>query len=92
MMDFHTSYSGPYLLTLDELNQSQSDKITAKWIFEIEQNSPFKVEERKRPTKPCPMGTITFLINSEVRPSPMKKAMKLIEESYVKGQKFTPTI
>ena len=47
-VDFHTSYSGPYLLTLDELNQSQSDKITAKWIFEIEQNSPFKVEERKR--------------------------------------------
>ena len=47
-VDFHTSYSGPYLLTLEEQNQSQSNKITAKWIFEIEQNSPFKVEERKR--------------------------------------------
>ena len=47
-VDFHTSYSGPYLLTLDDQNQSQSDKTTAKWIFEIEKNSFFRVEEKKR--------------------------------------------
>ena len=58
-VDFHTSFSGPYLLTLDELNQSQSDKITAKWIFEIEQNSPFKVEERKR-SQALPYGYSYF--------------------------------
>lgn len=47
-VDFHTSYSGPYLLTLEEQNQSQSNKITAKWIGEIEQNFPYRVEETKR--------------------------------------------
>ena len=47
-IDFHTSYSGPYLLTLDSLNQINSSKITSKWLSAIEQNSPFNVEERKR--------------------------------------------
>lgn len=47
-LDFHTSYSGPYLLVLDSLNQSKSKQITADWIKNIASNSEFKVQDRKR--------------------------------------------
>lgn len=35
-MDFHTSYSGPYLLTLDTIPHKVKPDITAKWINRIE--------------------------------------------------------
>ena len=47
-LDFHTSHSGPYLLVLDSLNQTNSKHITPDWIKNIESNSKFKVEDRKR--------------------------------------------
>ena len=50
-IDFHTSYSGPYLLVLDSLNQTKSKYITSDWIRNIETNSHFKVQDRKRSQK-----------------------------------------
>ena len=50
-IDFHTSYSGPYLLTLDSLNQDLSKGLTKKWINNINSKSSFLVEERKRSQK-----------------------------------------
>lgn len=47
-IDFHTSYSGPYLLVLDSVNQKKVKGLTSKWIKSIEQNSEFKVEARQR--------------------------------------------
>ena len=47
-IDFHTSYSGPYLLVLDSINQKKVKGITSKWINDIEGNSKFNVEARKR--------------------------------------------
>ncbi len=47
-IDFHTSYSGPYLLVLDSINTVKSKKIIPNWIRNIENNSNFKVEARKR--------------------------------------------
>ena len=50
-IDFHTSYSGPYLLTLDSFNQDLSKGLTKKWINNINSKSSFLVEERKRSQK-----------------------------------------
>ncbi len=47
-IDFHTSYSGPYLLVLDSLNETKTSKLIPKWIHRIEKNSSFKVEARRR--------------------------------------------
>ena len=47
-LDFHTSYSGPYLLILDSLNEIKTNKIIPDWIDRIENNSQFKVETRRR--------------------------------------------
>ncbi len=47
-VDFHTSYSGPYLLILDSLNAQQSKGYIDKWIKNIESNSEFTVEARRR--------------------------------------------
>ena len=61
-IDFHTSYSGPYLLTLDSLNQTLSKGLTKKWINNINFKSSFIVEERKRSQK-LPYCYNYFLIN-----------------------------
>ena len=50
-IDFHTSYSGPYLLVLDSINTAKSKKIIPDWIQKIEMNSNFKVEARRRSQK-----------------------------------------
>lgn len=50
-IDFHTSYSGPYLLVLDSINATKSKKIIPNWIQKIETNSSFKVEARRRSQK-----------------------------------------
>lgn len=47
-IDFHTSYSGPYLLVLDSINEVKTQKIIPDWIKNIETNSSFKVEARRR--------------------------------------------
>jgi hypothetical protein len=47
-LDFHTSYSGPYLLVLDSLSQKKTKNIIPDWIHSIEANSQFKVEARPR--------------------------------------------
>lgn len=47
-LDFHTSYSGPYLLILDSLNETKTRGVIPKWIKGIESNSQFKVESRRR--------------------------------------------
>lgn len=47
-LDFHTSYSGPYMLILDSLNEIKTNKIIPDWIQRIENNSQFKVEARRR--------------------------------------------
>jgi len=47
-LDFHTSYSGPYLLTLDSINEIKTKGIIPNWIKNIETNSQFKVEARRR--------------------------------------------
>ncbi|MDO5979091.1 M14 family metallopeptidase [Flavivirga spongiicola] len=47
-LDFHTSYSGPYMLILDSLNEIKTNKIIPDWIDRIENNSQFKVEARRR--------------------------------------------
>jgi hypothetical protein len=50
-IDFHTSYSGPYMLVLDSLNEIKTNKIIPRWIDSIENNSKFKVEARRRSQK-----------------------------------------
>lgn len=47
-IDFHTSYSGPYLLVLDSLNAAKVKGVIPRWIENIEQHSSFEVESRKR--------------------------------------------
>ena len=47
-LDFHTSYSGPYMLVLDSINNVKTKGIINKWIKNIETSSPFKVEARPR--------------------------------------------
>ena len=48
-IDFHTSYSGPYLLTLDSLNEINSPGIIPTWIQKIEQAIPdYKLDKRLR--------------------------------------------
>ncbi len=47
-VDFHTSYSGPYLLVLDSINEVKTKGIIPNWISNIEANSKFKVEARRR--------------------------------------------
>ncbi len=47
-IDFHTSYSGPYLLILDSINEIKTKKIIPDWINNIESKSKFKVEARRR--------------------------------------------
>ena len=47
-IDFHTSHSGPYLLVLDSINETKTKGIIPNWIKNIESNSQFKVEARKR--------------------------------------------
>lgn len=47
-IDFHTSFSGPYLLVLDSLNEKRTNKIIPEWIDKIEKTSDFKVEARRR--------------------------------------------
>ena len=47
-IDFHTSYSGPYMLILDSINEIKTNKIIPNWIGRIENNSQFKVEARRR--------------------------------------------
>ena len=50
-LDFHTSYSGPYLLVLDSINETKTKNIIPSWIKNIEANSSFIVESRKRSQK-----------------------------------------
>jgi hypothetical protein len=48
-MDFHTSYSGPYLLVLASLNEANSGKIISTWIEKIETMLPdYQVDKRPR--------------------------------------------
>ncbi len=47
-LDFHTSYSGPYLLVLDSINEAKTSGIIPEWINDIETSSSFKVESRRR--------------------------------------------
>ncbi|MEX0315792.1 MAG: M14 family metallopeptidase [Allomuricauda sp.] len=47
-LDFHTSYSGPYLLVLDSINEFKTPGIIPEWIAKIEASSSFKVEARRR--------------------------------------------
>ena len=47
-IDFHTSYSGPYLLVLVSINEIKTKKIIPGWIQNIETNSEFRVEARRR--------------------------------------------
>ncbi|MGX1930571.1 M14 family metallopeptidase [Flagellimonas sp. 2504JD4-2] len=47
-LDFHTSYSGPYLLVLDSINEVKTPGIIPEWIDKIEASSSFKVEARRR--------------------------------------------
>lgn len=47
-LDFHTSHSGPYLLVLDSVNEAKTKGIIPNWIKNIESNSQFKVEARRR--------------------------------------------
>ena len=47
-LDFHTSYSGPYLLILDSINEAKTNKIIPEWIRNIEKTTNFKVNPRRR--------------------------------------------
>ncbi|WP_420602592.1 M14 family metallopeptidase [Flagellimonas sp.] len=47
-LDFHTSYSGPYMLVLDSINETKTSGVIPKWIETIESTSSFKVEARQR--------------------------------------------
>ncbi len=47
-IDFHTSYSGPYLLVLDSINETKTNKIIPDWIAQIEKTTNFKVQARRR--------------------------------------------
>lgn len=47
-IDFHTSYSGPYLLVLDSINETKTNKIIPDWIAEVEKTTNFRVQARRR--------------------------------------------
>ncbi|WP_420399245.1 M14 family metallopeptidase [Flagellimonas sp.] len=47
-LDFHTSYSGPYLLVLDSINEIKTAGIIPEWIKKIDSSSSLKVEARRR--------------------------------------------
>ena len=47
-IDFHTSYSGPYLLTLDTIPHSIENDLTSKWINQIELQRNEKLDIRPR--------------------------------------------
>ena len=47
-IDFHTSFSGPYLLVLDSINENTPGRIIPNWIENIEENSNYTVNNRKR--------------------------------------------
>lgn len=47
-IDFHTSYSGPYLLIETEENEAKSKKIIPEWIQNIEANSKIKTVPKRR--------------------------------------------
>lgn len=47
-IDFHTSYSGPYLLTLDTIPHKIKNKITSKWIQNIESITTDELDIRPR--------------------------------------------
>lgn len=47
-IDFHTSHSGPYMLVLDSINELKTKGIISNWIQNIETNSKFEVEARRR--------------------------------------------
>ncbi|WP_035094578.1 M14 family metallopeptidase [Aquimarina megaterium] len=47
-IDFHTSYSGPYMLVLDSINEAKTAKVIPDWVTHIEKNSEFIVEQRRR--------------------------------------------
>jgi hypothetical protein len=47
-IDFHTSHSGPYMLVLDSINELKTKRIIPNWIQNIEANSKFEVEARRR--------------------------------------------
>ncbi|MGI9544846.1 MAG: M14 family metallopeptidase [Cyclobacteriaceae bacterium] len=48
-IDFHTSYSGPYLLTLDTLEQEVEPQITSQWITSIKDMTGDTLDIRPRP-------------------------------------------
>ncbi|MEL6863179.1 MAG: M14 family metallopeptidase [Bacteroidota bacterium] len=48
-IDFHTSYSGPYLLVIDTSAQAPPQPITSKWIQRIESTSQDSLDIRPRP-------------------------------------------
>jgi hypothetical protein len=47
-VDFHASYSGPYLLVLDSINEMKTKRIIPTWLTNIERNSEFRIESRRR--------------------------------------------
>ncbi len=47
-IDFHTSYSGPYLLVLDSINETKTSRITPQWLANIEATSEFEANPRRR--------------------------------------------
>lgn len=47
-IDFHTSFSGPYLLTLDTIPHKVQAELTGKWIDQIEAETKQKLDIRPR--------------------------------------------
>ncbi|MCL6266301.1 M14 family metallopeptidase [Flagellimonas myxillae] len=47
-LDFHTSYSGPYILVLDSVNEVKTIGVIPEWIKKIDSTSSFTVEARRR--------------------------------------------
>ena len=47
-IDFHTSYSGPYLLIMDSLNEARTKRIIPDWLESIQVSSGFVANPRRR--------------------------------------------
>jgi len=47
-IDFHTSFSGPYLLTLDTIPHKVKPDLTRKWINQVESETKQKLDIRPR--------------------------------------------
>lgn len=47
-IDFHTSFSGPYLLTLDTIPHKVKPELTTKWINQIESETKQELDIRPR--------------------------------------------